>query len=168
MGLIKQKICFLGGLGFFFVFLLFIGGCAPPVTRILSTPADWLTDFEQARQSAREKNLPILAAFVGLDWCPWCQKLEEEVLSQQEFLTFAENHFVLFKADYPQNQEQPARIKEQNKALAKKYGIDSVPTVLILDGKGNPLAKTGYRHGGLEPYLNHLEEILNKTTSSNR
>ena len=147
---------------FFFIFLVSVGGCSWPPTPNVYRPAVWLIDFKQAQAKAREINFPILAAFVSLDWCPWCQKMEEEIFSQQEFLTYAENHFVLFQADYPKHQEQPAKIKDQNKALAVTYSIDSYPTVLILDRKGKKIAETGYRRGRVRAYLDHLEKLLRK------
>ena len=43
----------------------------------------WLTDFEEAKKQAAEKNLPILADFSGSDWCGWCIRLDQEVFSQE-------------------------------------------------------------------------------------
>jgi thioredoxin-related protein len=97
-----------------------------------------------------------------MDWCPWCQKLEEEIFSQKEFLAYAMNHFVLFQADYPRYKEQPIKIKEQNEALAKTYSINRYPIVLILDEKGKTIAETGYLRGGVGAYLDHLEKLLKK------
>ena len=50
---------------------------------------EWLTDFNQAKEEAAEKKLPILIDFTGSDWCSWCIKLDQEVFSQNEFKEYA-------------------------------------------------------------------------------
>ena len=57
-------------------------------------------------------------------------------------------------------------MKKQNTALAKEFGIDSFPTVLILDSKGKELARTGYVRGGPARYKENLETIRNKIDKS--
>jgi thiol-disulfide isomerase/thioredoxin len=153
----KIKTIFFVGFG---CFLFFIGGCAHPVARNTPTPVAWLTDFEQARQTSRGKNLPILAAFVGSDWCPWCQKMEVEIFSQKEFIAYAKDHLVLFQADFPRHKAQPPELKNQNEALAKTYAISRFPTVLIIDPHGKETARTGFRYGGANSYLEYLKELV--------
>jgi len=58
--------------------LIFVASC-------LEAGETWLTDFMTAQQESQEKKRPILAAFVGSDWCPWCQKLESEIFNQPDF-----------------------------------------------------------------------------------
>jgi protein disulfide-isomerase len=120
----------------------------------------WLRDFEAARKIASEKGLPILADFSGSDWCGWCIKLDREVFSEEEFKTFAGERLVLFLADFPSKKQQPEEEAQQNKALAEKYGIRGFPTVLILDGNGEVLGRTGYRPGGADAYVGHLKQLL--------
>ena len=71
------------------------------VASSLEAGETWLTDFMTAQQASQEKKQPILAAFVGSDWCPWCQKLESEVFNQPEFKNFVRDRFILFLADFP-------------------------------------------------------------------
>ena len=120
----------------------------------------WLTDFEAAKKLAAEKNLPILVDFSGSDWCGWCIKLDNEVFSQDAFKAYAKDNLVLFLADFPNSKPQPAEVKEQNEALAEKYGIRGFPTVLLLDAEGNVLNRTGYQRGGAEKYVEHIKELL--------
>jgi protein disulfide-isomerase len=84
----------------------------------------------------------------------------KEVFGKQAFKDFAKDHVVLFQADFPQAKEQAAAVKEQNEALAKKYGVRGFPTVLLLDAKGNVIATTGYQPGGAEKYIDHLRDLL--------
>jgi thioredoxin-related protein len=144
--------------------LLFIQGCslATLSNHEQSQSVVWVTNFEEAHRLAREKKLPILASFVGSDWCPWCQKMESTIFSQKEFITYAREHYVLFQADFPRHKEQPIKIKEQNEALAKMYSVRKFPTVLLLDGEGKQMARTGFRFGGARAYLDHLESLCAK------
>ena len=120
----------------------------------------WLTDFKAAQQASQEKKRPILAAFVGSDWCPWCQKLETEIFSQPEFKDFVRDRFILFQADFPKHKELPAELKNQNQELMKQYAVKKFPTVLFLDVEGKEIARTGFRYGGAETYVKHLKELI--------
>lgn len=133
------------------------GGAQNPAEKTEST---WLTDFEQAKEVAAEKNLPILADFSGSDWCGWCIKLDNEVFSKEAFKAYAAENLVLFLADFPRSKEQSDAVKEQNQALAEKYGVRGFPTVLLLDAQGNVLERTGYQRGGPEAYVEHIKELL--------
>lgn len=124
--------------------------------------AEWLTDFEAAKREAAERNVPILADFSGSDWCGWCIKLDSEVFGKEEFTKYASKNLVLFVADFPAQKPQPEALKEQNKKLAAKYEVKGFPTVLVLDAKGEVMARTGYRRGGAEQYVEHLKEVLKK------
>ena len=54
----------------------------------------------------------------------------------------------------------PRKTAEQNKALAKSYGVTGFPTVLLVEPDGKLIAKTGYKEGGPKTYVKHLEELL--------
>ena len=125
----------------------------------------WLSDFEQAKQQAKERNVPILADFAGSDWCGWCMKLDEEVFSREEFQVYAKDNFVLFLADFPMRKKLDDNIVMQNSALQSQYGIQGFPTVLLLDSEGKVLGRTGYRSGGAESYVEHLENLLQDSKS---
>lgn len=153
-----------------FVYVVFACAFMTVGTVFAESNSIWLTDFEQAKQEAKNKNLLILANFSGSDWCKWCKQLDEEVLSKPEFIEFAKKNFVLFLADFPVLKEQDAKIKNQNRALVDKYDkqVPGFPTILVLDYNGNVLANMGYEEGGAIKYIKHLEEILpsNKAKST--
>ena len=125
--------------------------------------AKWLDDFAAAKAAARKEGKPILANFTGSDWCPWCIKLENEILGQKAFLDYAGTNMVLFIADFPQRKNLPARVAKQNDGLQAKYKIEGLPTVLLLDAGGNVLGQTGYQPGGAELYVAGLKELLEKS-----
>ena len=123
----------------------------------------WLTDFNAAKKMAAEKHLPILANFSGSDWCEWCVTLDQEVFSQEAFMTYASSNLVLFVADFPQHKEVPEALQKQNEVLAEQYNSEGrFPSVFLLDATGRVMAKTGYEPGGAEKYVASLQALLKK------
>ena len=61
----------------------------------------WNNDFTTAKKLAQEQNKKIILVFQGSDWCGPCIKLEKEIWSSEEFKTYAKDHFILLKADFP-------------------------------------------------------------------
>jgi protein disulfide-isomerase len=120
----------------------------------------WLRDFEAAKKAAAEKNVPILANFSGSDWCIWCKRLDKEVFSTPEFKEYASTNLVLFIADFPRKDTQPAEIRDQNSKLAEQNKVNGFPTVLLFDAKGTVLGRTGYKQGGPKKYIENLKGLL--------
>ena len=122
----------------------------------------WLTDLEEAKKIASKEDKSILIDFTGSDWCHWCVKLKKEVFSLDEFTAEAGKQFVLVELDFPRKSDQPEETKKKNKALAKKYEVRGFPTILLTDAEGKPFGRTGYREGGVDPFLKHLRKLLDQ------
>ncbi len=120
----------------------------------------WETDFDEAVQLAKQKNKKLLVLFTGSDWCYWCKKLEGEVFSKKEFITYASENFIAVKLDFPRRSTQTQAEKERNNALAQEYGIRGFPTVNIMNKDKQVLFQTGYQSGGSQNYINHLNKAL--------
>jgi protein disulfide-isomerase len=137
------------------VFLFFFAGSA------LFAGNAWMTDFQAAQEKAVEEEKPMLLDFTGSDWCGWCIKLKKEVFSKEAFQTYAAENLILVELDFPRNKPQSDELKAQNQALAEKYGIRGFPTIILLSPEGEVIGQTGYRRGGPEAYVEHLQELLN-------
>jgi thioredoxin-related protein len=83
----------------------------------------WLKDIATAQKKAKEKNQLI---FVDLyaDWCGWCKKFEQEVIPSQAFQS-ATDDMVLLRLNTEDGKD--------GTKLARDYGINSLPTFLVLD-----------------------------------
>ena len=125
-----------------------------------AAPAQWTENFQTAVASSKQQKKPILMLFTGSDWCPWCVRLDKEVFAQKAFQNFAAANLILVKIDFPRNVKQSNTEKQQNRALAAKYKVSGFPTVLLMDGSGKVIGKTGYRPGGAEAYVTHLKSLL--------
>ncbi|MCC7519704.1 MAG: thioredoxin family protein [Verrucomicrobiae bacterium] len=122
----------------------------------------WLTDHAKALEKAKTENKPLVMDFTGSDWCGWCIKLDKEVFGKPEFKSYAAKNLVLLKLDFPRRRTLPAAEKEQNEALAGKYGIRGFPTIVVLDPQGETLGQLGYQPGGPKPWIAELEKLTQK------
>ncbi len=112
-----------------FLFLLAILGRVPIAAG--AGPVHWFDSVEAASAEARAANRPILIDFWAT-WCAACRVMEEEVYSSQEF-------------EEATARLLPVRIDFDKKtALARKYNVTSLPTIVFTDSNGNEL----FRHSG--------------------
>jgi thioredoxin-related protein len=121
---------------------------------------EWETDFEKAKEIAKQKNQNIVLVFSGSDWCAPCIKLEKEIWSSDEFKKFAKENVVLVKADFPRRKENklPKEQLEKNNKLAEQYNQQGFfPFVVVLNGEGKILGSTGYKKVSPEEYVAILD-----------
>src|SRR5687767_5988788 len=120
----------------------------------------WMTDLPKAQAKAKAEKKMVLVDFTGSDWCPPCKALHKNVLSSPEFLSYAKDNLVLVEIDFPRSKPQAAELKKANKELARKHGVDSYPTVVVLDSNGNELSKeSGYRGENGAQYVAKLKKL---------
>lgn len=126
----------------------------------------WVTQYDEAVKQSKSSLKPLLLFFTGSDWCAWCNKLEEEVLNQQEFADAVGNKFVFLKLDFPLYVNQDPQLKAQNKQLQQKFDVRSFPMVIVIDPQQNQqIGTTGYRPGGPKQYADYLLKMLNDYSS---
>jgi protein disulfide-isomerase len=143
---------------FFVLFILLFTGCNNG--QASSDNLDWKENLEQAVAQAKKENKAVLVNFTGSDWCIWCKRLNSEVFTQKEFEDYAKNNLVLVKLDFPKDIPQTNETKLYNNTLAQKFGIQGFPTILIMNSKGDLVAKTGYQPGGPTKYVDHIKSYL--------
>lgn len=130
----------------------------PDCSRSFGCDQDWVDNIDKAREIAADKDRDLLLLFTGSDWCPPCQKLEEEILSKPEFLEEARNQYVLVKLDFPRETPLLPKIQEQNNRLATEFGVNGFPTIILADKELRPFAITGAPTEGVEAFLGYLGE----------
>jgi len=119
-----------------------------------SQAQEWLTDIDEAKKIASEKNRKIILVFQGSDWNGICIRLDKEMWSNHEFVTYAQDHFVMLKADFPRRAENRLSDEqlEKNKKLKKEYNLNGTfPHVVVLNKDGDVLGTTGYKK--ISPYM---------------
>ena len=108
-------------------------------------------NLDAVREEATQQNKLVFIDFYAT-WCGPCKNMERNVFSQPEVGDFMAQHFIAAKYDID---------KPTGSALAKKYGIRSIPTFLIFDTEGTLL---GQITGGMpaDDFIRAVEEILKK------
>jgi protein disulfide-isomerase len=80
------------------------------------------------------------------------------VFSQPEFVEYASKNIVAVEVDFPSKKKLSAEQQKTNDALAKKYGIQGYPTLIILDGDGKKVGEMGYVKGGPKAFIAAFEK----------
>lgn len=122
---------------------------------------NWTEDLEQAKIEASETNKYIFVSFSGSDWCHWCIQLDKEVFSSEQFQAYAEEKLVMVLVDFPKRKKQSSEQKLKNEELSRQYRVRGFPSVALLNPQGELVAMTGYRRGGAEAYIEHIELLIN-------
>lgn len=107
----------------------------------------WHSYSASAFSDAKREHKLILL-FAKVEWCPWCQKMENYTFQDPEVAQIVNARYI------------PIRIDLENDGnVASRYEIKSIPTVLILDSQ-NRVLKTisGYT------YPHGLAKTLRATT----
>jgi protein disulfide-isomerase len=120
----------------------------------------WITNLEEGIAKAKAENKTVLVNFTGSDWCGWCIKLKGEVFSKKEFADYAGSSLVLVELDFPQRKAQSEEVKTYNRKVLEKYGVQGFPTIILINGDGKQLGKTGYQQGGPLAYIEHLKGFI--------
>ncbi|MEO6070235.1 MAG: thioredoxin family protein [Chitinophagaceae bacterium] len=98
------------------------------------------SDITKSLDSANSNHKMVLVTFSGSDWCIPCIRMEKEVLEKEPFVSYAQHHLVVVKADFPRlkKHQLSKEVQKENSALAEKYNKKGTfPFTVLLDGKGN-------------------------------
>lgn len=139
-------------------FLILLTLLAP----VLLSGQEWQTDFDTAKEIAEKENKTIILVFQGSDWCAPCIRLNTEIWSSEEFKSYAHEHYVMLKADFPRKRSNalPAEQQEKNNQLAEKYNKEGFfPFVVVMDKSGRVLGETGYKKMTPDEYIKHLNSF---------
>jgi YHS domain-containing protein/thiol-disulfide isomerase/thioredoxin len=109
-------------------------------------PSVWKTDFEQARAEAAQTGKPMLVHFYA-EWCGPCKQMEQKVLHQKSIEAEIQQRVVAVMLDV-----------DQNGKLAKRLGVEKLPTDLIMEptGAGAQLLETQ----GFHPIEEYRQEVI--------
>jgi protein disulfide-isomerase len=139
-----------------------ISGCV--LANAIADEAGWLTDLPKAQAKAKAENKLVLMDFNGSDWCPPCKALRKNVLSSKEFVDYAKDKLILVDVDFPRSIKQPEELQKANAELAKKFGIDGYPTIIVLGSDGKELKRdVGYGGQSTKEFIADLEKARKKS-----
>ena len=100
------------------------GGAASPGIR-------WERRFDEALKKARAVHKPVMIDFWA-EWCGWCHRLDRTTYQDPAVVKLSED-FVAVKVD---TEGDP-----RDAAVAVKYDVSSLPTIMIVSPQGRPIVR---------------------------
>lgn len=92
----------------------------------------WRTDVDAALAEARATNKRVVIDFTA-SWCPPCITMKHDVWPNSEVVRLVEAGFVPVLID-----------TDRDTVFSARYGVDSIPTVLLLDPDGRVVKREGH------------------------
>ena len=125
----------------------------------------WQTDFEKARDMAREEKRVILLNFSGSDWCGPCIHLRKEVFDSEAFQQLADSSLVLMNADFPRSKKNQLSkdLQRQNEILAERYNpLGKFPYTVLLNADGGVIQSwEGYPQNNSQLFISQIKSVCN-------
>ena len=123
----------------------------------------WVSDLAAAQARAKTSGKLVFIDFTGSDWCPPCMALYDNVLTQSEFLDYADKNLELVEIDFPRNKPINKTVELTNRNLAEKYNVQSFPTLIVMDAAGKILHRDeGYGSQNAKAFTADLKAALGR------
>ena len=110
------------------------GETSPYLLQHRDNPVDWRPWGEEAKATARERDVPILLS-IGYSACHWCHVMERESFTDAETAAYMNEHFVPIKVDREERPDVDAIYME---ALQGMTGRGGWPLTAFCDPDGVP------------------------------
>ncbi len=91
----------------------------------------WESGWKQALNRAQQENKAVLVDFYA-DWCVWCRRLDTTTYRDPAVLSYVNSKLVPVKLNVDARDGQ---------ALARQYGVDGLPTIVILGANGKEIGR---------------------------
>ena len=82
------------------------------------------------------------------------------MFSTEKFKAWAKKNVILVEVDFPRRKELSPDLKRQNDALKNRFQVRGYPTILFLDSKEKVIGRSGYRPGGVDPWLEDADRQI--------
>ena len=134
-------------------FLFYLAICLLPNSGF--SQINWVYNMASAQVLSLDQNKLIVLDFTA-SWCKPCKTMDEKLWSSEEMKELSKN-FIFFKVDIDENRE-----------LALKYSINSIPNVIISNIAGDNLwSMVGYG-GSNKAYLDVFKQAPADISSLNQ
>ena len=91
--------------------------------------------WSEALVKSAKENKPLFLD-VATSWCGYCKKMKQNVFIDKEVATYFNKYFICIEIDAEHG---------EGRTIAQKYGVNSYPTLIIVDKNEKPILTTeGY------------------------
>ncbi len=122
-------------------------------------------NFEEAKVQAKAESKTVLMSFSGSDWCANCIRLERELFESPEFQSYAKEHLVLLKLDFPMKKKNQLSAEQtaHNEKLAEQFNQKGAfPTVIVFSADGESLGKMKHPQPTASAYIESLAKLTSR------
>lgn len=122
---------------------------------------NWLTDFSKAKEVSEKEQKKIVLVFSGSDWCGPCIKLDTDIWQSSTFKEYANDNFVMLKADFPRKKKNKLsqELQLHNDQLAETYQAQ-FPLVVVLNSRGEVKGRIGFKKEfSPQDYINFIVDL---------
>ena len=113
-------------------------GIVPPEPAAPEELPQWRSGYEAALAESRETGKPVLIDFTA-SWCPPCRVMEADVWPDEGVRETIADRVVPLQLDVDEPSTAPA---------AARYAVQYIPTIVLVDGEGNELARGSFMSAG--------------------
>lgn len=125
--------------------------------------AQIIEEPEEAFKLSNESQKPLLMIFSGSDWCAPCIRLNDTVLTNEQFQHYASDHFILLKVDFPQRKKLDQAKQKENENLADKYNPKGqFPHILLLRPDQSILTILNYKNHAANEFISQLSSYFSE------
>lgn len=114
---------------------------------------------------AKEKQVPILM-FFSMQHCPFCIEVEEDYLKPMLRNPEYDKKIIIRKIsiDAAENVQDFAGNERDAGEFSEDYSVSMVPTIVLVDAKGNRIAPSIVGIANSHYYSHELDQAINKST----
>ncbi|MDN3506920.1 MAG: thioredoxin family protein [Simkaniaceae bacterium] len=114
-------------------------------------------DYELAKQEALAQEKPLLIVFLGPNWCPHSDQLEEEILADLPFIQNLKKDVVLYKVEIPEEFEEESYLGQD---LKEKFHVEECPSLVLAEPSGEEIAKLTFLPVGQKEFASVIKNTL--------
>lgn len=116
-------------------------------------------DYETAKTEAKKENKDILIVLTGSEWCKPCVKMKKNVFENQEFISYANEHFVIFEVNLGRHWDMDSKLYKDYAFFKEKYQSNALPTLIVLDSNEVRKAVISEKLTSFESTMDKLKQL---------
>lgn len=102
-------------------------------------------NYQEELELAREDGKQGVFVFFEMDECPFCHRMKETILQEQDVIDYFHSHFKVFRFDIegsnPVTNFDGTVFETEKDLAASEYRVRATPVMMVFDLSGKPVAR---------------------------